>query len=309
MGKHMPVLHNEAIERLTIRDGGTYLDLTLGRAGHSSEILKRIPHGRLIAFDQDEEAIRESKERLSAIGSNFTIIHDNFENVAKRLDELGIEEVDGILMDLGVSSPQLDEAERGFSYKEEAPLDMRMDQSAFLTARDVVNTYSQDELTRVIREYGEDKDAYSIAYHIVEARKKKPIETTTELAEIVKLAKPRAKLLQKGHPAKQTFQAIRMEVNHETAALDRALADAPRRLAKGGRLAIITFMSLDDRAVKKRFRELTTVEGSRTGFELPDEIKEAEFLDLTRKPIAPSEQEVEENHRSVSAKLRGIERL
>ncbi len=289
MGKHIPVLLNEAIELLHIRDGGTYLDLTLGRAGHSSEILKRIPHGRLIAFDQDEEAIRESKERLSAIGSNFTIIHDNFENVAKRLDELGIEEVDGILMDLGVSSPQLDEAERGFSYKEEAPLDMRMDQSAFLTARDVVNTYSQDELTRVIREYGEDKDAYSIAFHIVEARK--------------------TKLLQKGHPAKQTFQAIRMEVNHETAALDRALADAPRRLAKGGRLAIITFMSLDDRAVKKRFRELTTVEGSRTGFELPDEIKEAEFLDLTRKPIAPSEQEVEENHRSVSAKLRGIERL
>lgn len=309
VASHVPVLLEETIESLDIRDGGTYLDFTLGRGGHSKRILARIPHGRLIAFDQDEEAIKESEATLREVGDNFTLIRDNFRNFDSHLKELGIEKVSGILIDLGVSSPQLDEGDRGFSYKLEAPLDMRMDQSQGLTAHEVVNNYSLSELTRVIREYGEDKEAYQIAKKIVSFREKKPIETTTELAEIIKSAKPRQSLVKKGHPAKQAFQAIRIEVNDEEGALIEALKKAPGYLEKGGRLAIISFMSLDDRLVKQCFNKLTRVEGSRTGYERPEEIKEAEYRLVYKKPIIPGERELAENHRAASSKLRVIEKL
>lgn len=308
MGQHTPVLLREAIDLLDVRDGGTYVDLTLGRAGHSSEILRRIPHGRLIAFDQDGEAVEESAKILGEIAPNFRIIRDNYRNFGKDLDEIGVSKVDGILMDLGVSSPQLDEGERGFSYKEDAPLDMRMDQRQSLTAYDVVNTYSEERLGAIIREYGEDRFARSIARRIVEAREKFPIQTTLQLAEIIKSAKPMAELRKKGHPAKQAFQAIRMEVNHETESLRLALEEAPNRLLPSGRLVIIDFMSLDDGMVKEKFRQLTRVEGSREGFELPDEIEQPKFVSLTKKPIVPSEAELEMNHRAASAKMRGIMR-
>ena len=308
MANHIPVLLHESIDLLDVRDGKTYLDLTLGRAGHSSEILKKIPHGLLIAFDQDEQAIVESKARLESIGKNFKIVHRNFMDLEEVLQEEGISGVDGILADLGVSSPQLDEASRGFSYKEDAPLDMRMDQSQTLSAKVVVNTYSLNDLARVINDYGEDKDAYRIAKAIVKAREKKPIETTFELVDVIKSVKSAKELAKKGHPAKQTFQAIRIEVNHEEEALEKLLEVGPKLLNKGGRMAIITFMSLDDRLVKKAFRKLTTVEGSRTGYELPGEVEEADYIDLTKKPILPSEEELENNRRATSSKLRGIQR-
>ena len=308
MANHIPVLLHESIDLLDVRDGKTYLDLTLGRAGHSSEILKKIPHGLLIAFDQDEQAIVESKASLESIGKNFKIVHRNFMDLEEVLQEEGISGVDGILADLGVSSPQLDEANRGFSYKEDAPLDMRMDQSQTLSAKVVVNTYSLNDLARVINDYGEDKDAYRIAKAIVKAREKKPIETTFELVDVIKSVKSAKELAKKGHPAKQTFQAIRIEVNHEEEALEKLLEVGPKLLNRGGRMAIITFMSLDDRLVKKAFRKLTTVEGSRTGYELPGEVEEADYIDLTKKPILPSEEELEANRRATSSKLRGIQR-
>ena len=310
MGKHVSVLLHQSIDLLDIKDGGTYVDLTLGRAGHSSEILKRIPHGRLIAFDQDEQALIESRELLDKIGSNYLLVKANFAFVKEELAALGIQEVDGILADLGVSSPQLDEASRGFSYKEDGPLDMRMDQQASLTAYKVVNSYSVSELTRVLRDYGEEKDAYRIAQSIVRRRTDKPLLTTFDLVEAVKAAKSNKELSKKGHPAKQTFQAIRMEVNNETKTLEKMLQEAPYLLKKGGgRMAVITFMSLDDRLVKNRFASLSVVEGSRHGLEAyAKEVKEPEFENLTRKPILPSEEEIELNHRSVSAKLRGLKR-
>ena len=308
MADHIPVLLHESIDLLDVQDGKTYLDLTLGRAGHSSEILKKIPHGLLIAFDQDEQAIVESKARLESIGKNFKIVHRNFMDLEEVLKEEGISGVDGILADLGVSSPQLDEASRGFSYKEDAPLDMRMDQSQALSARVVVNTYSLTDLARVISDYGEDKDAYRIAKAIVKAREKKPIETTFELVAVIKSVKSAKELAKKGHPAKQTFQAIRIEVNHEEEALEKLLEVGPKLLNRGGRMAIITFMSLDDRLVKKAFRKLTTIEGSRTGYEFPGEVEEAAYIDLTKKPILPSEEELEHNRRATSSKLRGIQR-
>ncbi|MCQ2742236.1 MAG: 16S rRNA (cytosine(1402)-N(4))-methyltransferase RsmH [Bacilli bacterium] len=308
MGVHIPVLLNECLEGLNIKDGGTYVDLTLGRAGHSSEILKRIPNGRLVCFDQDETAVKESTVRLSSIGTNFTIVHTNFSHVKEELAKLGIDKVDGILADLGVSSPQLDEASRGFSYKEEARLDMRMDERNPLTAYIVVNTYPLEKLTWVIRTYGEDQEAYQIAKRIVKEREIAPIETTTQLAEIIKSAKKKSSLMKKGHPAKQTFQAIRMEVNAESESLRIALEDAPTLLKQGGRLCIITFMSLDDRMVKNRFRELTVVEGNRFDYSLPGEQKEPDYINVTKKPIAPTEIELEQNHRAISAKLRILER-
>ncbi|MBQ4255948.1 MAG: 16S rRNA (cytosine(1402)-N(4))-methyltransferase RsmH [Bacilli bacterium] len=308
MDKHIPVLLNESISLLNIRDGSVYVDLTLGRAGHSREILKRIPHGRLVAFDQDETAIRESRPRLEEIGDNFTLIKANFAEMKERLEEIGITKVDGILADLGVSSPQLDEGSRGFSYNLEAPLDMRMDLSSPLTAKKVVNTYSLNDLTRILRDYGEEKDAYKIAKTIVSRRVNKPLETTIDLVEAVKASKSAKELSKKGHPAKQTFQAIRMEVNQETKTLERMLEVAPSLLAPKGRLAIITFMSLDDRMVKRRFAELTKIEGDRHGIDIYSKvIEEAPFLAITKKPVVPSEEELERNHRAKSSKLRVIE--
>jgi len=303
MGKHIPVLLDETIENLNIRDGGIYVDLTLGRGGHSSEILKRIPNGQLICFDVDKQAIEESKERLSKIGSNFTIIKSNYSSIKEQLEKIGIKKVDGILADLGVSSPQLDDPNRGFSYNFDSRLDMRMDQDSELSAYEVVNNYKEEDLSRIIFAYGEDYDARKIAKSIVKSR---PIETTFQLVDAIKRAKSFKDLAKKGHPAKQTFQAIRMEVNRETSSLKAMLADAPDLLKSKGRLAIITFMSLDDREVKNRFKELTVIEGSRKEFTL--ENKETDFVAISRKPIIPSEKELELNHRAASAKLRVIER-
>ena len=305
--EHVPVLLNEVISMLNIKDGGTYVDLTLGRAGHSSKILEAIPHGHLIGLDQDEVALQESRIRLEKIGSNFTLVHSNYSNLDKVLDELGISEVDGILADLGVSSPQLDDPERGFSYKEDAYLDMRMDQSSSLTAHKVVNSYSYEDLVRILFTYGEEKDAKIIAKNIVRQREIAPINSTLQLVEIIKRSKSARALKEKGHPAKQTFQAIRMEVNKETASLEAMLDVAPKYLKKGGRLVIITFMSLDDRLVKNKFRSLSVIEGSRHDPQ-PIQNEVAPFMLVNKKPIIADEEELLQNHRAASAKLRGIER-
>ncbi|MCH3908819.1 MAG: 16S rRNA (cytosine(1402)-N(4))-methyltransferase RsmH [Bacilli bacterium] len=309
MNGHVSVLLPESLALLNIHDGGTYVDLTLGRGGTSSEILKKIPNGRLVCFDLDEEAIEKSTSRLKAIGSNFTIVHSNFSNYPEELKKLGISQVDGLTADLGVSSPQFDEADRGFSYKEEAPLDMRMDVRQTLSAYDVVNTYSLHDLTRIFREYGEDKDAYAVSKAIIKKRESSPIKTTTELAELIKESKPISSRLKKGHPAKQIFQAIRIEVNGELDNLKKALDAIPSVIAPKGRVAIISFHSLEDRLVKDKFKELTVVEGNRHEmYDLPSELEEAPFINLTKKPIEAGLEEVENNHRSASAKLRGIER-
>ncbi len=306
MAEHYSVMLNEAIDLLSIKPDGIYLDLTLGRAGHSSEILKRLKNGKLYCFDIDQEAIDKGEKKLSQISDNFKIIKSNFGYAKEELSKLGVEKVDGILMDLGVSSPQFDEAERGFSYRFDGPLDMRMDLDSSLTAEKIVNTYDYEELKRVFLEYGEDPDSVKIAKMICLERENKPIKTTFELNDIIKKAKPMKSLSKKGHPSKQIFQALRIEVNDELGMLKKALSELPSLLKENGRMVVITFHSLEDRMVKKAFRSLTVVEGSRHAPTLDE--KEAEFIDLTRHPILPSENELEENHRSASAKLRAIEK-
>ena len=307
MSEHKSVLLPESIALLSIKEDGIYLDLTLGRGGHSAAILSRIPAGHLYAFDLDEEAIAESRPRLEAIGSNFTIIHRNFGYAFEEMKRLGIDKVDGILMDLGVSSPQFDESERGFSYRFDAPLDMRMDQSTALTARSIVNAYSCDELKRIFRDYGEDPDAARVAKAIVQERAIAPIETTGQLVEIIKKAKPASSLKKKGHPAKQIFQALRIETNDELAMLEKALRELPNLLKEGGVMAAISFHSLEDRLIKQAFRSRTRIEGTRN-MPFPAKEKEPDFVDLTRHPILAGEKELAENHRAASAKLRAIER-
>lgn len=307
MSGHISVLLHESLDLLSVKKEGTYVDLTLGRGGHSSAILSSLTTGRLYAFDLDETAIKESEERLRAIGNNFTLIHDNFSNLKEDLASKGVTHIDGLLMDLGVSSPQFDVAERGFSYKEEAPLDMRMDVSKPFSAKDIVNTYSLQELTRIFREYGEDKDAYAVSKLIVKEREKKEIVTTTELVEIIKRAKGSKTLAKKGHPAKQIFQALRIETNGELDSLKKVLEDFPPLMNEGGVAVAISFHSLEDRLVKNAFRELTVIEGNRNE-ELPSASEEAPFISLTKKPITASEEELAENHRAVSAKLRAIKR-
>jgi len=310
MSKHVPVLLNETIEGLNIKPDGIYVDLTLGRGGHSKEILKRLTTGRLISFDKDETAIKESKQNLADFNEKFTGIHDDFRNFRKDLDELKIDKIDGIMADLGVSSPQFDDVSRGFSYKEDARLDMRMDQRQKFSAFELVNTYSLNDLTRVFREYGEDKFSYQIARKIVEKRKEKPIETTSELVEIIKASKPQKELMKKGHPAKQIFQAIRIEVNDELGALKDALKDALASLKIGGRACFITFHSLEDRLVKNAFNEVSKVEGSRHNvFALPTEKDLPDFKLINNKVIIASDEEIENNPRSKSAKLRIVERV
>ena len=310
MSEHVSVLLNETIESLNVRENGTYVDLTLGRGGHSKEILKRLKNGHLYAFDKDEEAIVESKENLRGFENHLTIIRDDFRNFRKNLNNLGVNRVDGILLDLGVSSPQFDEGNRGFSYRENSRLDMRMDTRQKLTAFDVVNTYSVGELTRVFREYGEDKYSYQIAKKIVEKRQQKPVETTGELVEIIKASKPQKELAKKGHPAKQIFQALRIEVNDELNALKEALQDGLEMLNVKGRIAVITFHSLEDRIVKVAFQKVSKVEGSRKNvFALPSKEDEPDFALVNNRVILPSEKEQEENPRSRSAKLRAIERV
>ena len=304
---HIPVLLNEVIEGLKIKPLGIYLDLTLGRAGHSSRILSKLDkEGLLIGVDQDITAIKESDERLSKIGNNYKLVKANFSEVDEVLDSLGISKVDGVLMDLGVSSPQFDESSRGFSYRYDAPLDMRMDTSKSLTAKIVVNTYSEDKLRKIFYEYGEDKYSASIARNIVKARAITPINTTFELVDIIKRSKPSKELKKVGHPAKQIFQALRIEVNDELNVLKEALNKVLPRLNSQGRLAVITFHSLEDKIVKNTFKEYAVVEGNRNNF--PEKIIEKDYNLITRKGIRPSEKELENNPRSASATLRIIER-
>ena len=306
MAEHIPVLLNETIQGLNINPSGTYVDLTVGRGGHSSEILARLKDGRLICVDQDEEAIVASTARLSKISNKFEMVRANFSELESILANLGIKEVDGILMDLGVSSPQFDKGERGFSYKEDARLDMRMDQRQDLTAYQIINTYALEDLTKIFQIYGEEKYSYSIAKNIIKAREAKPIETTLELVEIIKRSKPMKELKKVGHPAKQVFQALRIAVNDELNVLEKALTAALKHLKPGGRLAVITFHSGEDRIVKNYFKEAAISEGNRIDGPMLE--KEKEFDLINRKPIVASDSELEMNHRSASAKLRIIAR-
>ncbi|MBE6147599.1 MAG: 16S rRNA (cytosine(1402)-N(4))-methyltransferase RsmH [Firmicutes bacterium] len=305
---HISVLLEESIKSLEIKENGIYVDCTLGYAGHSSEILKRIKSGHLFAFDQDREAIRYSTNKLSGIASNFTIIKSNFKHLKTCLKEQQVEEVDGILFDLGVSSPQLDEASRGFSYHNDAPLDMRMDQENPFSAYDVVNTYSESELARIFFQYGEEKYAKSIAKNIVRYREEKNIETTLELVEIIKSSMPE-KAKRDKHPARKVFQAIRIEVNHELEILEETMKDALSMLKVGGVLSVITFHSLEDRIIKNIFKEFTTVDEMVKGLpNIPDNYL-PDFELVTSKAIIPSEKELEVNNRSRSSKLRVIKRI
>lgn len=306
---HVSVLLNETIEGLNIKPDGIYADGTLGGAGHGYQIASKLNGlGRLIGFDQDEDAITASTERLKEF-KNVTIVRSNYRNMKEELNNRGINKVDGILLDLGVSSYQLDTVSRGFSYKEEAPLDMRMDNRNEVTARDIVNNYSQGDLFRIIRDYGEDKFAANIAKHIVMNREIKPIETTTELAEIVKAAIPMKFRKQGGHPAKQTFQAIRIELNSELSVLKESLMDMIDLLNPNGRICIITFHSLEDRIVKNIFKEAEDPCTCPKNFPTCVCGKKSKGKVITRKPILPSEEELKLNLRSKSAKLRIFEKI
>lgn len=304
---HKSVLLEESIDGLNIKEDGVYVDCTLGFGGHSSEILKRLKKGLLIAIDQDDMAIKASKERLSKISDNYEIIKCNFVRMKEELLKRGISKVDGILFDLGVSSPQLDIDERGFSYHHDAKLDMRMDQSKEFSAYDVVNTYDYNRLIKIFREYGEEKYATSIAKQIIKYRENKPIETTLELVDIIKSGMP-YKAMRDSHPARKVFQAIRIEVNDELNVLEKALEDAISLLNVNGRICIITFHSLEDRIVKNIFRKYS---------EVPNEIKKLPFVPKEYQPVlkiiskgtVPSEKELEENNRARSSRLRIAEKI
>lgn len=306
--KHVSVLLEESIKSLNLRDDSVIVDCTLGYGGHSSHILNRIKKGFLFAFDQDSEAISYSTDRLKKIGTNFTIIKSNFVNLKEELAKYDCDKVDGVLFDLGVSSPQLDDAERGFSYHEDARLDMRMDQSKSFSAYDVVNNYSKEELTNIFFKYGEDKFSRNIAKKICEYREKKKIETTLELVEIIKSAVPMKFRVNK-HPARQIFQAIRIEVNHELDVIEPALDQALSILNVGGRVAVITFHSLEDRIVKNYFKKVTDVDSKVRGMpNIPDNYL-PDFKLVLNKAIIPSNDEIDNNQRARSAKLRVIERI
>lgn len=305
---HKPVLLEACINALAIRPEGIYVDGTLGRAGHSSEIVRRLTTGRLIALDRDETALAAARQRLADYQERVTLVHSNFSRLADVLHELDIAGADGMLFDLGVSSPQLDDASRGFSYRQDAPLDMRMDRSAPLTAEELVNTASREELCRILREYGEERYALQIAGAIVAARERKPIRTTLELSDLIRAAMPARALREKQHPARRTFQALRIAVNNELGELSPMLDAAVEGLRPGGRLAVITFHSLEDRIVKQKMRELAT--GCICPSEFPVCVcgRKPKLRLLTRKPILPDETELAENPRAHSAKLRVAER-
>lgn len=307
--EHKSVLLMETIDSLAIRPDGVYVDGTLGGGGHALEVCRRLGEkGRLIGIDQDADAIRAATERLLPFQENVTIVRNNYENIAEVLAELGIGKVDGIYLDLGVSSYQLDTAERGFTYREDAPLDMRMDQRNSQTAADIVNTYSESDLYRIIRDYGEDRFAKNIAKHIVRNRQDKPFETTGELIETIKAAIPAKIRATGGHPAKRTFQAIRIELNHELDVLNRSIDTMIDLLNPGGRLSIITFHSLEDRIVKTRFRTNENPCICPPGFPVCMCGKKSKGVVVTRKPIVPTEDEIENNKRAKSSKLRVFER-
>ncbi len=305
---HISVLLNEAIQALNLKDDGIYVDATLGYAGHSSEILKRVRRGCLFAFDQDSDAITYSREKLSKIGNNFTIIYSNFVHMKEELKKRNVDKVDGILFDLGVSSVQLDEVDRGFSYHNDAKLDMRMDKNGELSAYQVVNNYEEERLVEIFFKYGEEKYSRSIARAIVKYRQNKNIETTLELVDIIKSAIP-MKAKKEKHPARKVFQAIRIEVNHELDILEESINDALDILAVGGRVVVITFHSLEDRIVKNIFKERTSIDEKVKGLpKIPEEYLNNYRL-VNHKAVVPSEEELEYNNRSRSAKMRVIERI
>ena len=303
--EHKSVLLYETVDSLNIRPDGIYVDGTLGGGGHAYEVCRRLgEHGRLIGIDQDADAIAAATKRLEPFADKVTVVRSNYENIASVLHELGIEKVDGIYLDLGVSSYQLDTASRGFTYREDAPLDMRMDQRNTQTAADIVNTYSEMELYRIIRDYGEDRFAKNIAKHIVRQRQEKPYETTGELIETIKAAIPAKIRATGGHPAKRTFQAIRIELNHELDVLNCSIDTMIDLLNPGGRLSIITFHSLEDRIVKKRFRDNENPCICPPEFPVCMCGRKSKGTVITRKPIVPGEEELEYNKRSKSSKLR-----
>ena len=307
--EHVSVLLHETVDGLNVRPDGTYVDATLGGGGHAFEVCSRLgDKGRFIGIDQDADAIRAASERLAGFGEKVTIIRSNYRDMKPRLREIGVDKVDGIVLDLGVSSYQLDTAERGFSYRADAPLDMRMDQRQKMTARDIVNGYSEAELYRVIRDYGEDRFAKNIAKHIVAERAKGPIETTGQLNEIIRHVIPMKIQKTSGHPSKRTFQAIRIELNHELDVLRDSLDDMIDMLSPGGRICIITFHSLEDRIVKSAFRKNENPCTCPSHFPVCVCGKISKGKVVTRKPILPSEEEMESNSRSKSAKLRIFER-
>ena len=306
---HTSVLLFYTVGSLNIIPGGCYVDGTLGGGGHAFEVCKRLGNGRLIGIDQDGDAIEAASKRLMAFQDKITIVRSNYRRIAQVLEELGIEKVDGIYLDLGVSSWQLDQPERGFTYRADAPLDMRMDQRQSRTAADLVNSCSEEELTRIIRDYGEDRFARNIAKHIVREREKEPIMTTGRLAEIIKGAIPAKVRATGGHPAKRTFQAIRIELNGELTVLEESIDTMIDLLNPGGRLSIITFHSLEDRIVKNRFRINEHPCTCPPDFPVCVCGKKSKGRVVTRKPILPSEEEMRENSRSKSAKLRVFERI
>ncbi len=307
--KHYSVMLDETVDGLNVQEGGIYADGTLGGGGHSYEILQRAANTRLIGIDQDTDALSAAKKRLSEFGERVTYINDNFRNINSVLDGMGVDKIDGMVLDLGVSSYQLDNAMRGFSYMQDAPLDMRMNKTARLSAYDVVNGYSEDELTDIFYRFGEENWSRRIAKFIVDKRKIKPVGTTYELSDIIKAAIPQAARKDVAHPEKRVFQAIRIEVNGELDILKTAICDIVGRLKKGGRLSVITFHSLEDRIVKQAFSELAK------GCTCPPEFPvcvcggKPEVKVITKKPILPSKRELEENSRSKSAKLRIAEKL
>ena len=307
--RHASVLLDESIEALNIRPEGIYLDGTLGGAGHSLEIVKRLTTGRLIGVDRDPAALEAAKQRLAEYMDRVTLVHSNFRDLDAILDDLRIEAVDGMLFDLGVSSPQLDDGSRGFSYMTDAPLDMRMDPGDSLTAREIVNTWPREELRRILFEYGEERYAPLIAAAIVRRREQEPIETTLELVDAIRSAMPPQALREKQHPAKRSFQAIRIAVNDELSSVSDAMRCAIARLKPGGRLAVITFHSLEDRIVKN------AMQAAARGCTCPPEFpvcvcgKKPQIKIITKKPILPDERKLEENPRARSAKLRAAEKL
>lgn len=308
--EHYSVLLHETVEQLNIKPDGIYVDGTLGGGGHAFQVAKRLSeHGRLIGIDQDADAIRAAGERLAEFGSKVTVIRSNYANMKEELQRIGIRQVDGIVLDLGVSSFQLDTAERGFTYrKSDAPLDMRMDDRQKLTAKDIVNSYSEAELYRMIRDYGEDRFAKNIARHIVQERQKKVIETTGELTEIIRASIPMKVQITGGHPAKRTFQAIRIELNRELEVLEDNLDAMIGLLQPGGRICVITFHSLEDRIVKTIFKRNENPCTCPKEFPVCVCGKVSQGRVITKKPILPTEEELEENSRSKSAKLRVFEK-
>lgn len=308
--EHISVLLHETVDALEVKTDGIYVDGTLGRAGHSSLIVSKLTSGHLYGFDKDTQALEESKIKLEPNLDKVTLIHDDFKNMKKCLNEYGVTQVDGVMLDLGVSSPQFDDADRGFSYRFDAKLDMRMDQSQILTAYQVVNEYEYKDIVRILYVYGEEKFAKQIARSIERNREIKPIETTFELVDVIKQALPMKILNKKGHPAKQTFQAIRLEVNGELESLRKGLNDAVDLLKVNGRCAVITFHSLEDRIVKECFNEKASVPQIDKRIPLlPSQMETASYKCINKKPILASQEELESNKRSHSAKLRILERV